>query len=176
MFEKSGSFRSKSAVAVTLKLADQDAFDASVFLRYDERLIDLLNDERAFIPIMGPKGDPMIIAKTNITSIIEREDASEHQDEADDANDESDSHEHIVRPNITFDPYMILRIPRDADLDTIKHAYKERIKSVHPDALEALDLDPDLKQAAILSTQKVNRAYKAIMANLKNAANEKPAP
>ena len=179
MFEKSGSFRSKSAVAVTLKLADQDAFDASVFLRYDERLIDLLNDERAFIPIMGPKGDPMIIAKTNITSITEREDASKHQGEADhasDENDESESHEHVTRPIITFDPYMILRIPRDADLETIKQAYKERIKSVHPDALEALDLDPDLKQAAILSTQKVNRAYKAIMANLKNAANEKPTP
>lgn len=172
MFEKTGSFRSKSAVPVTLKLADQDAFDASVYLRYDERLIDLLNDDRAFIPIMGPKGDPMIIAKTNITSIIERDLASEEQENDQDTKDEEEERAQSAKSNIPFDPYMVLRIPRDADLETIKSAFKERIKSVHPDALEALDLDPDLKQAAILSTQKVNRAYRAIMTNLKNSSSE----
>jgi len=134
MFEKSANFRSKLALAVTIRVSDEEPFEASVFLRPDERLIDLLNDERAFIP-----------------------------------QEEDHSAPRKTRRPVPFDAYMILRVSKDADLDTIKKAYKERLKAVHPDALEALDLDPDLKHAAILSTQKVNRAYQEIIANFKSS-------
>lgn len=51
MFEKSASSRFKRAARVTITLAGHESFDAFVFLTVNERLIDLLNDDRAFIPI-----------------------------------------------------------------------------------------------------------------------------
>jgi len=175
MFEKSANFRSKLALAVTIRVSDEEPFEASVFLRPDERLIDLLNDERAFIPIVGPTGRAMIIAKTNIISVIERDagnsenESKEEQNQSSEQQEEDHSAPRKTRRPVPFDAYMILRVSKDADLDTIKKAYKERLKAVHPDALEALDLDPDLKHAAILSTQKVNRAYQEIIANFKSS-------
>jgi hypothetical protein len=71
MFEKTGSARFKKEAKVTMTLAGQKPFRASVFLGVDERLIDLLNDQRAFIPVRKSDGSMLIIAKTNIVSIIE---------------------------------------------------------------------------------------------------------
>lgn len=71
MFEKTGTSRYKKEAAVTLTLAGQKPFAARVFLKVDERLIDLLNDSRAFIPVKNLDGSVVIIAKTNIVSIIE---------------------------------------------------------------------------------------------------------
>lgn len=79
MFEKTGSARYKKEVKVTVTLTGQKPFAASVFLMIDERLIDLLNDLRAFIPMRKTNGSVAIVAKANIVSIIE---AGAEMDEA----------------------------------------------------------------------------------------------
>ncbi len=156
MFDKSGPYRHTSEVNVTLKLSGEAPIFASVFLKHSERLIDLLNDSRLFIPIRGADGETMIIAKSAIASIIETHSGEQDEKDEDVGGDEA-------RRRTSFDPYKVLRVDASASDEEIKRAWKERIKAVHPDAIAALDLDDELRRAAVIATQKVNYAYKQIM-------------
>jgi len=153
MFDRAtGAFRHKSEAAVELRLAGDTPVAAAIFHTNGERLTDMLNDPRAFIPIRTAGGAIMIIAKTQIASIIETGSDDHETPNGEDKNRKR------------FDPFAVLRITPDASLDEIRAAYKARIKAVHPDSIAALDLDPDLEKAALLATQKVNYAYKKILA------------
>lgn len=157
MFDKSSAaFRHVNNADVRLTLAGQPPVNGVVYLALGQRLSDLLNDQRAFIPIRLETGETMIVSKSRIASIAET------QSVAADADDDT-----ALAPQSSerkaFDPYAVLRIPRDADLDTVRAAYKTRIKAVHPDTVAALGLDDDISRAALLAAQKVNYAYKKIM-------------
>jgi hypothetical protein len=71
MFEKSANSRHKNEARVTIRVAGEEAFDAFVFLKIGERLIDLLNDDRKFIPVKRTDGSTVITSKNSIISIIE---------------------------------------------------------------------------------------------------------
>ncbi|MEM9168790.1 MAG: DnaJ domain-containing protein [Pseudomonadota bacterium] len=161
MFDKSNATRSKREVVCDVTLTNQDPFLGAVFLKHDERLIDLLNDPRAFIPMRNADGAPMIVAKSSIVSIIESDPAMGGTDEDDTAGPEEDPE--TEAPRRTIDPYAVLRVDRDADLEAVKAAYKARIKAVHPDAIAGLQLDEDFAKTALRVTQRVNLAYRMIM-------------
>ena len=74
MFDKSASARHKNEVRVIVTLSGQEPFEAFVFLKIDERLIDLLNDQRQFIPIKRADGTTLIAQKRNIVLVVEGED------------------------------------------------------------------------------------------------------
>lgn len=152
----SSSVRHKNQAAVKIKLAGEETFDAVVFLSIGDRLIDLLNDNRAFIPVKKSDGEIIIIAKTQISSIIEKE-ADEDTMEPEDLKEDASQ-----KPR-KFDAYEILRIAPDATIPEIRSAYKSRLKAVHPDSIASLGLDEDLTKAALHTTQKVNYAYRKIM-------------
>jgi len=154
LFDKaSGAFRHKFEKPVRLQLAGADPIDAVIFHVNGERLTDLLNDPRAFIPVRTKDG-VMIVAKSQIASIIESE-----------AEEEEPVIEEEEEPSKTpgFDPYAMLRVAPDASIEEIRTAYKKRIKAVHPDTVASLGLDEDLAKAALQTTQKLNYAYKKIM-------------
>lgn len=153
MSDKSSANRHKSITEVWLTLSGQRPVEASVFLNIGERLIDLLNDARNFIPVLKEDGEAMIVAKTQIISVIERDLIVGDSEKKNDSKSKS-----------TFDPYIALRISKDASLEEIRQAYKARIKAVHPDSIAGLDLDDDLARAALQATQRVNYAYKKILA------------
>ncbi len=54
----------------------------------------------------------------------------------------------------------VLKIHRDASVDEIKNAYKQRIKEYHPDLVE--NLGEELRQLAKQKSQQINEAYKFI--------------
>lgn len=161
---KSRTFRHRSEIAVSLRLKDSDEeIPATIFAGQGERPLDMLNDERAFIPVRRPSGDVMLVAKTQIASLTERKDENEKA-EASGRQEEEFSQEPIKEAaQNSFDPYAMLRVSPEASPEEIRAAYKARIKAVHPDALAFLDLDEDIKKAAILAAQKVNYAYQKIM-------------
>ena len=74
MFEKNATARHKNEHRVIVTLTGQEPFEAFVFLKINERLIDLLNDQRMFIPIKRADGATLIASKQNIVSIIEKPD------------------------------------------------------------------------------------------------------
>ena len=184
MFEKTGA-RHTIERPVIVTLAGQDAKEAVVFIKIGERLSDLLNDPRAFIPIRTADGVVCIASKTNIVSISEvfmeepknnkrqsgsnEEEGARDQQEKSTDRDKTHAEEEFepFRPKKRFDPYDILGLERGASIEEIRKAYKDRIKSVHPDTIAALDLDPDLQRAANLKAQKVNSAYQTILREIK---------
>ena len=165
---RKSNIRHKNQAKVLVRLTGQEEFPGVVFLSVGDRLIDLLNDDRAFIPIKRNAGGMIIIAKSQIASIIEEDGEEDHPDDEEAAPEEQDAsydeHEPVPpRQSKTIDPYTILRVNADATIEEIRSAYKARMKSVHPDSIAALGLDEDLANAALLATQKVNYAYKKIM-------------
>jgi hypothetical protein len=171
MTDKSaGGARWKIEVAVTMSLAHDEIFSGAVFLDADERLIDLLNDDRAFIPVRRDDGATVIVSKSNIVSIVERyvTDAAASRDEAAGAEHgqqgtaEQEKSE-PERPRRAFDPYKVLRIAPDATIEEVRRAYKARIKAVHPDTLSGLELDDEIQKEAMTAAQRVNFAYNKIL-------------
>ena len=153
MFDKAnGGFRHKNERSVRLLLVGGEPINATIFHVNGERLTDLLNDPRAFIPVRTEDAGMMIVAKTQIVSILELETET--------INDDAGS----SKPNgPSFDAYAMLRIDKNATHDEIRAAYKARIKSVHPDSIASLGLDEELGKAALLATQKLNYAYRKVM-------------
>ncbi len=147
-----GGYRHKNETPVRLQLIGGEPENAHVFNVNGERITDLLNDPRSFIPIRMQSAGVKIVAKTQIVSMLEYGD--------DDVNPKPEA-----RPisGKSRDPYAVLRIDQDASVEEIRAAYKARIKSVHPDLIASLDLDEDLSRAALLATQKLNYAYRKIL-------------
>lgn len=250
MFGKNPNFRTKLQIAVKVQLVGATAFPAFVFLRPDERLTDLLNDNRSFIPIKHVNGLTDIVSKTAIASIIEcladdddetaenptagdvihlgaddtafddlepdagmSAEQSDRRQNADGAShsagaksdranygenaEKSKSHDRDQsgendrssdgrgagengagdnradpgrRRRKRLLPYEILRVSPDATLEAVRQAYKSRIKAVHPDRLGGLALDDEFSRAALIASQRVNRAYQAILKERERAS------
>jgi hypothetical protein len=193
VFDKATSARHKNEARVIVTLAGQAPFEGFVFLKVDERLIDLLNDQRQFIPIKRADGKTIIAAKRNIVAIIEdfdgprpEADAARETGPEAAANGAADATADGAprdeswksgnaggepRPGAKRwgDPYEILRVPRTATIEEIKRAYHVRMKAVHPDALAALELDADIERAANATAQRVNRAYRTLLRKLRKS-------
>lgn len=146
----SGSYRHKKEIPVLVRLAGDAPFDATIFVVNGERLTDLLNDPRAFIPIRKEDGTVMAAAKSKIISIEE-------------TLPEQPKPESVRPAGKGFDPYEMLNVKPGASVDEIRAAYKARIKTVHPDIIASMGLDEELAKAALLMSQKVNYAYRKIM-------------
>lgn len=66
-----------------------------------------------------------------------------------------------------MDPYEVLGIPRDADDETVKKAYRELIKKYHPDRY----INSPLADMASEKTKEINRAYDMINGKNTDSAN-----
>lgn len=170
--QKSARVRQKDAAPVTIRTVGEDAFDGEVYVAIGHRLVDLLNDERGFIPVRRADGNMMILAKSQIVSIVENGAANAASDEEETAEGDAQPQSADERKSggRKFDPYALLKIDPAASIDDVRAAYKSRIKLVHPDSVAALGLDDDLADAALRATQKLNYAYQKIMRDRENAS------
>ncbi len=169
MFEKSTiSTRPKQEASVRLSLVDGSTVEGVVFLKNDERLIDLLNDHRSFFPLRRLEGDTVIVAKSGVVSMVENPLPLYDTPLTDKLAD--DTKERLSARKV-FDPYTTLKVEREASLVEIRAAYKARMKAVHPDALASLDIDDDIRKAAHAMAQRVNFAYQRILKERNAAAN-----
>ncbi|PQA85525.1 J domain-containing protein [Hyphococcus luteus] len=162
---KQRTYRHRNEICVTLRMStSEEPVAATVFASLGERASDLLNDSRAFIPVRLASGETMIIAKSQIASITEKE--TEAQDKkksnlhGEDFSGEPKLEEKPMKP---FDAYAALRVAPSASDEEIRSAYKARMKAVHPDRLSSLGLDEEIAKAAVHASQKVNYAYQKIM-------------
>ena len=147
MFEKTHTRRSKSELMVRLCLTSGEAVEGDLFVAQGERLAEVLNDERAFLPLRI--GDAVeVIAKTQIARASAIGEA----------------------PREATDPYAVLRLPRTASDEELRAAWMNGLKACHPDRLAALDLAPEVVNAARRAAQRVNGAYEAIRAERRAAA------
>lgn len=194
MFDKATAARHCTECQVIITVNGQEPFEGVVFVRIDERVSDLLNDARAFLPVRRPDGSTIFLSKSAIATLIEipapaskrtkGEDRWAKTDEFANGHGPGGSHpedgeRRAPRSHRTskkkLDPYEVLRVSPSATLEEIRKAYKARIRAVHPDTLAALDLDEDLERAANITAQKVNHAYHRIMCERERAKEPHPA-
>lgn len=152
---KDTSYREKKKVAVNLQLADGTLLDGFVFCNQGERVSDVLNDTRDFLPFETHTSDIIMLRKGTIATIL--------------ASDVD-----TVKKILT-DPFAILGIPRDANRETAKQAYHDKVRTYHPDKLASLDLPEDMKTYANDMLARINTAYSLVLRKIETSTAE-PAP
>lgn len=147
MFEKTAIKQGKARLMVRLCLVDGTEVEGELWRAQGERLADVLNDARAFLPIC--QGDDVrCIAKSVIAT-------AEPFGQA---------------PRETNDPYRTLRIEPGASDAEVRTAWMNRMKASHPDRLASLGLDESVVYAARKACQRINAAYDEVVRARKAAA------
>ncbi len=122
-----------------------------VFLAYNQRVSDLLNDERDFLPIESHAGEMRVVSKRAIME-IEILAAQDADGDADDG----------VVTLISGNAFDILGVPRDADDAAVRAIFLAKTKSVSEEALQSFTDNEDLIEAGRQLGRRYSAAYDAI--------------
>jgi len=126
-----------------------------VFLAYNQRISDLLNDDREFLPIATNEGEVRVMSKRAIMEIELIADDSGRNRRKDDETED-------VVQLMSGNAYDILGAPQGSDDASVRAIYLEKIASVEPTkVLEAFN-NSDLALAAEQLENRYSAAYDAI--------------
>ena len=126
-----------------------------VFVSYGQRITDLLNDDRGFIPVESASGEVKVISKRAIMEIEILETPVEVE------NERGSSDKNVVNM-ISGNAYDILGVSIGADDGVVRAVYLDRIKSVDPGLVAGMTSNPDLIAAAQALRNRYDAAYDAI--------------
>lgn len=141
MLDTNRNKRTRKKIAVSLDLGEGEEL-LYMFVSPQERIIDTLNDERAFIPFERADGSVMIVAKTMIRTLSPRE---------------------TMRASVSSnDPYDLLGITPAASDAEVQEAYHRAVSAVHPDRVHSLGLPTDFLDMATRRAAQLNDAYRKI--------------
>jgi len=142
MFESSsGLKKARNKYAVEVELDDGRVLILFVFVTPGARVIDMLNDERAFVPFETNEGNIVIYKKAAIRRL---------------------SPLFAAERMASRDPYDVIDVPHKASDQEIHEAYRKAISSVHPDHIQALGLPPEFIELATRRAAAINDAYDKI--------------
>lgn len=126
-----------------MHLDDGSQFLGMVSVMHGQRISELMNDERQFLPIQMPKGNVVIMRKTAIFKVVPLD-------------------QHIEYDKIV-DPYDILGVPRGVSDEELTQFYHEVVKENHPDKVQAAGLSPQYLDMATSRMIRINEAYERIV-------------
>ena len=132
----------KQKLEVQIELDDGARLLGFLFVKQMQRLLDLLNDERSFLPFQTSDGLVIHIKKTAITKITELD-------------------QEVEQAAIT-DPYDILGVSPRAGYRELKKAYHDLCARHHPDKLASLGLATEYVDLANSQIVRVIDAYRRI--------------
>ena len=133
---------SKTKVDVEVEISDGTRLLGSMFIKQMQRISDLLNDTREFLPVQTPDGLIVHLRKSTIARVTQLD--------------------QVVEAGMATDPYGILGVsPRVGDKD-LRKAYHELCARHHPDKLNALGLAAEYIDLANSRTVRVIEAYARI--------------
>jgi hypothetical protein len=152
MYE-SGQKLSKIDIEVEVHLDDGSHFLGVLSLSQGQRVSDLMNDERNFIPVQLPGGSVVIQRKTAITKVAPL-DQQVDQTEA-------------------RDPYDVLGVSHSVSDEELKKFYYNLCAENHPDRVQSSGLSPHYVEMANSRMIRINDAYQRIleMRQARTAAN-----
>jgi hypothetical protein len=144
----------KKKLLVELELDSGTIMNGYLFVGQTQRLSDLMNDDRTFLPFEDMDGAITIFTKAMARRVKPVEKA---QTAAADGTD----------------PYVMLGVPQNATEVQLREAYHRKVQETHPDKLSNLGLSPDLVKFAHERMARINEAYNKIrMARRKAAADQ----
>ena len=129
----------KQKVEVKVELDDGTTMLASLFLRQDQRVSDLLNDDRRFLPLQTSDGIITNVRKAAIYRVTP-------------INQE-------VEEDLDNDPFKILKVSETIGNDELREAYVKLCQDYHPDRVQASGLAAEFIELANNRMAKINDAY-----------------
>jgi hypothetical protein len=140
MFD-AGQKKARNKYAVEVELEDGKVQTLFVFVAPATRVIDMLNDDRMFIPFETTDSTIVIYKKNAIKRLTEL---------------------FAAERMATRDPYDIIDVSAKASDRDVHEAYRRAIASVHPDHIQALGLPQEFIELATKRAMAVNDAYDRI--------------
>ena len=134
--------RYKVAISINRDSSEGEEL-AYMFIAPAQRVTDVLNDEREFLPFERPDGSLFVVAKRTIRCITPME---------------------IGRRINEKDPYDLLGLTPAATDDEVHDAYRYSIAAVHPDRVHSLGLPTDFLEMATRRAGQLNDAFRKIRA------------
>jgi DnaJ-domain-containing protein 1 len=109
----------------------------------DQRLSDMMNDERTFLPVELTNGSVVLIRKDTIVKAMQLDQKID-----------------TIRSS---DPFELLGVARDVSNEQLSHAYRSLCAENHPDKLQATGLSPRFVDIANKRMARINDAYRQIL-------------
>jgi DnaJ-domain-containing protein 1 len=141
MYESIGKLQ-KSKLQVEMELDDGAVLRGCVFVSQRQRLPDLLNDDRQFLPFETTDGLITIVRKEVVRRV-------------------TPLNQMPVEP-AGADPADILGVPPDASYEQVREAYLRKVQEYHPDRLSAAGMPKEFVQMANERTARINDAFDRI--------------
>ena len=141
MYDSVGKLQ-KSKLAVEMVLDNGDVLRGSVFVGQRQRLPDLMNDDRQFLPFETTEGLVTIVRKQVVRRVTPLNQMPEMA--------------------ATADPLEIIGVAVDANYDEVREAYLRKVQEYHPDRLSAAGMPKEFIQMANERTARINDAFDRI--------------
>lgn len=138
----------KTAVLVEISLADGSVLVGKVFVSLQGRLTDVLNDDRAFLPVEKTDGTSLALAKTAIKQVtLPVAEAAAYRG---------------------TNPYLILGVREGVSAEELKKAYHQLCLFNHPDRVKGFGLSADYQELATQNMARINAAYAQVLKKIGN--------
>ncbi len=142
----------KKKLLVELELDSGAIMNGYLFVGQTQRLSDLMNDDRTFLPFEDMDGAITIFTKAMARRVkpVEKAKTAAAGDGA--------------------DPYVMLGVPQNATDVQLREAYHRKVQETHPDKLSNLGLSAELIKFAHERMARINEAYNKIRMVRRKAA------
>ncbi len=143
----------KKKLLVELELDSGAVLNGYLFVGQTQRLSDLMNDDRTFLPFEALDGSITIFTKGLARRVkpVEKPQVAAAGDS-------------------TGDPYGVLGVPISATEAQLREAYHRKVQETHPDKLSNIGISPDIVRFAHDRMARLNEAYNKIRVMRRNAA------
>ena len=131
-------------IEVAVPRDDGSHFLGVLSLSQGQRVSDLMNDERNFIPIQLQGGSVVIQRKSAIAKVAPLD-------------------QHVDQEKIS-DPYEILGVARNVSDEELKQFYYSLCSQNHPDRVQSSGLSPHFVEMANSRMIRINDAYQRVLA------------
>ena len=124
----------------------------ALFIKQVQRISDLLNDQRQFLPFENSDGRILYLNKATVSNVTQ-----------------------LVREaglDIAMDPHEILSVPQNISDEDLRDAYHRMCSQNHPDKLQSPGVSPDLINIANSRVIRIIDAYKRIQTQRRDAATD----
>jgi len=138
--EKITKFKIEAAV----ELEDGTRLLGFLFVKHMQRVSDLLNDHRQFLPLRLSAGPVVHLHKSKIARVSQLAQEPDAEDNC--------------------DPYEVLGVSPSASDEQLKAAYHSLCSDYHPDKLQGLGLPSEFSEIANSRIVRIIDAYRRIMA------------
>jgi hypothetical protein len=132
----------------SLTMTSGELLEGFLFVPRNERVVDMMNDDRSFVPFEMLDGSVVIIAKAAIARVT----------------DFSEQKAPEVDPSAAESPHRVLGVLPSATEDEIRQAYLALVRRYHPDQWNGVQVPEGLMSLARERLTLINAAYQKLSA------------